>query len=84
MEVTRPCERHSSEYFVALVKQTDSNDFSIPGADGIEGNAIILHPWCNANHGVHDSEDRGASSGCYNVSEDNIVVQKSRLLNLIN
>ena len=84
MEVTRHCERHSSEYFDALVKQTDSNDFSIPGADGIEGNAIILRPRRNANHGVHDSDDRGPSSGRYNVSEDNIVVEKSRLLNLIN
>ena len=84
MEVKRPCERHSSEYFDALVKWTDSNDFKIPGTDGIEGSAIILRPRRNANDGVHDSEDRGPSSGCYNVLEDNIVVEKSRLLNLNN
>ena len=134
MEVTRPCERYSNEYFVALVKQTDSNDFIvyqepmalramplyyIHGAhiitwkwQGLVKDTVVntLMLWSNKRilmtlvyqepmalragplyyiHGAmltmeYMTQKIGASSRCYNVSEDNIVVEKSRLLNLIN
>ena len=82
--VKRPCERHTDTYFDTLVKETDSNEFSIPGADGSEGSAILLRPRHTGTHGADDSTERGHSSGRYNVSADNIVVEKSRLLDLIN
>ena len=82
--VERPCERHSDTYFDSLVKETDSNEFSVPGADGREGSAILLRPRRTGSHGVDVSTERGHPSGRYNVSVDNIVVEKSRLLELIN
>lgn len=82
--VKRPCERHSDTYFDTLVKETDSNQFSIPGADGREGSAILLRPRRTGTQGADDSTERGHPSGRYNVSVDNIIVEKSRLLDLIN
>ena len=81
-DIQRPCVRHSEDYFNAFAIKTVSNEFSVPGADGSDGNAIVLRPRRNRQE---PCDEREPSSGCYNIFEEgNILVEKSRILELIN
>ena len=86
-KVERPCKRYDREYFDLFAKDTCANDISIPGADGIEGSAIVLRPRQPVYGGEGQSDndcDKGQQSGRYNIKEGNILLEKSRLLTLIN
>ena len=85
--VERPCKRYDREYFDLFAKDTCANDNSIPGADGIEGSAIVLRPRqpMYGCEGQSDNDcDKGQQSGRYNIKEGNILLEKSRLLTFIN
>ena len=86
-KVERPCKRYDREYFGLFAKDTCANDISIPGADGLEGSAIVLRPRQPVYGGEGQSDndcDKGQQSGRYNIKEGNILLEKSRLLTLIN
>ena len=82
-DVNRPCHRHEKEYFDVLTKETYSNQFSVPGADGMEGSAMVLRPkapptFDNASSSSTDPRGR------YNVNVGNILVEKSSIMELFN
>ena len=84
VDVQRPCKRHDKDYLDVLTKQTDSNEFSMPAADGSEGSAYCLRPKKCPTTEDNVREETSHPSGRYNVMGDNILVDKSLLLKLIN
>ena len=86
-KVQRPCKTHDKKYFDLFAKDTPANDISIPGADGLEGSAIVLRPRQPVNDdasGNKNGSDKGQPSGRYNIKEGNVLLEKSRLFALIN
>ena len=86
---TKYIKRHDQDYFDDLVIQSPANPLSIPDADGRDGNAMILRPKKSSNHSTQDYNDITeknctSSSGQYNIEEGSILVEKSKLLELIN
>ena len=83
LPLKRPCKRYDEDEFELLVKKTPANDLGIPGADGQDGSAILLRPrrkkFEEKPEEVTQSKDR-----YYNIQEGNIVVEKLRLMKLIN
>ena len=79
----RPTVRHSVEYFSDLIKETHSNELSVPGPDGKEGRAMLLRPVKGQSHD-DDSVPETDNTGEYEVTSDNILVHKENLMTLIN
>ena len=86
--VSRPIKRHHQDYFEDLVIETPANSLSIPDADGEDGSAMLLRaikPPDQAHHLDDITEKDNASPlGQYNMKEGNLIVEKSRLMDLIN
>lgn len=78
----RPCKRYSQDYFDVFIKETPTNKLGIPGADGKDGNAIVLRPRPNDQEATEPGQS--SKSRYYNMKEGNILVEKSRLSKLIN
>ena len=86
--ISRPIQRHHADYFKDLVINTPANELSIPGADGIDGSAIVLRPkplpTSNPDEIVPETEGPSLPLGEYNIGKGNILVEKSMLLDLFN
>ena len=83
--VQRPCHRYDSDYFDVFTKGSCGNTFSIPGADGRDGNAMVLRPKkVSLNEQPCAAGQERPSSGRYNILEGNILVEKCMLFRLIN
>lgn len=80
-DVIRPCKRYTDTEFKELIKPSISNPLSIPGADGIEGSARLLRP---IKTPPPQAKARALPNRTYNMDNGNILVEKSRLLSLIN
>ena len=78
--VNRPCKRYTDEELKSIVKPFLSNSLAIPGADGQQGNAIILRPIKTHK----DPEPVQSTSRSYDMDTGNMLVEKSRMLSLIN
>lgn len=79
----RPTVRHTREYLNDLVKETNRNTLSAPGPDGKEGNAVILRPKDDISDDAEIDPPLG-NTGKYEVTSDNILVEKESLMNVIN
>ena len=83
----RPIQRHHQEYFNDFVMKTASNEFSIPGADGADGSAMILRPKPQPEEQLNDTtpqEETSSSLGEYNIEKGSILAEKSMLVDLFN
>lgn len=82
-EVNRPIKRHTKEQLKRIAKKTDANEYSIPGADGIDGSAMIMRhqPSTSPDSDFTENPDK---RGRYNVEEGNILIEKSRFFELLN
>ena len=81
-QVNRPCHRYNQEYFNVLTKKTDANELSIPGADGVDGSALILRP--NTSESSNTQDENNSNSGRYDIEKGNILIEKSRFFKLLN
>ena len=81
--VKRPCKRHNEEYFSLFVKKSATNQLGIPGPDGLDGTAIVLRPARNVK-AENETMSEKSPKGQYNMKEGNLVVEKSRMLQLFN
>ena len=77
----RPTKRYTEEELKKLVKPEKWNPFSIPGADGQEGNARILRP---QKIPPNAPKPKKSKHHTFNIEEGNIIVEKSRMLELFN
>ena len=78
----RPTVRHTKEVFKDFVKETSDGIFSIPASDGSEGNAVILRPAEEDSPLDTDPTPPPHPLGIYEVDDDNIIVQKKKLMEL--
>jgi hypothetical protein len=72
----RPTKRFPSPQFDKIVKKGKGGTFSIPAADGSQGSAIVLRPLKEQAPQSH--------TGRPEHSEDNILVEKAKLMDAIN
>ena len=84
VELKRPCRRYDEDYFGIFINESQSNELGIPGADGKDGNAIVLRPRKNNTDDAEIESTQSPKNRYYNMEEGNVVVEKSRLLKLIN
>ena len=79
----RPTVRHDGDYLKVLTKKTNKNQLSVPGPDGKEGRALILRPKKNDTVAA-ENDPVMDHTGEYEVTSDNILVHKNKLMTLIN
>lgn len=85
VQVSRPIVRHHADHLDNVVIRTHANELSTPGADGISGNAMILRPIQTTQDNPAETEAKQISyTGEYNMTEGNILVEKSIFLELFN
>ena len=80
-------KRHYQSFFNDIVKKTPSNEIGTPGADGVDGSAMILRPKPDDPIPADDTdnhEKRPTGTGEYNLEAGNIVIEKSRYEKLLN
>ena len=66
-DVNRPCQRHEKDYLDLLTNETYANEFSIPGADGRDGSAMILRAKTTDKPADTTPEVNHDNSGHYNI-----------------
>ena len=80
--------RYHSSYLADLAVKTPANEFSTPGADGVDGEAMILRPVPESTEEASLQDDsintRKTGTGEHNIVEGNMLIEKSRLLAGIN
>lgn len=79
--LNRPCRRYDEDYFNILTIPTDNNELGMPDASGEDGSAIGLRPLPSEEE---PQEPKQPESRIYNVPEGNILIEKSRFMELIN
>ena len=82
---TKKIVRYEKNFFRDLAVKTHANELSIPGADGVDGDAMLLRPL----HGEEDEliepkNKRKTGTGEYNTTTGNLIVEKSKLMDGIN
>ena len=74
--------RYHSSYLADLAIRTPANEFSTPGADGTDGDAMILRPVSDAREEPSQCDvsenSRKTGTGEHNMSEGNMLLEKSR------
>ena len=76
--------RYHRSYLSDIAVKTPANELSTPGADGMDGEAMILRPIRESPEeqpvqGKPETK-RKTGTGEYNMSEGNLLVEKSRLM----
>ena len=79
--MNRPTKRYTKEGLRKLVKPKPWDPFSIPGADFTEGSARILRP---IKEIPKAPEPRKPRNHTFNIDTGNLIVEKSRLVDLFN
>ena len=85
--IVRPIQRHHEEYFNDFVINSPSNELSIPGADGVDGSAMVLRCIRQPNQlgdNAPPGTESASTSGQYNIEDGSILADKTMLLDLIN
>ena len=80
-DIVRPCKRYKDSELKELIKPSIANPLCIPGADGKEGNAILLR---SIKTPPSPPKARASPSKVYNMDSGNIIVEKALLLSLFN
>lgn len=81
--IVRPCRRYTQKDFKKYVKRGRKGNFSVPGADGGEGSAIVIRPKKEVPQTTTSpTKKRGTST--FELEEGNIIVEKARLMEAIN
>ena len=78
----RPAVRYNEDYFDVLTKKTNNNEYSTPGPNGEEGRAIVMRPIKQEK--VEETPERKPNTGEYEIDNDNMIVHKLSLMNMIN
>ena len=79
--------RYDKQFFADLVVETPANELSTPGADGNNGDAMLLRPLSTGEEDNSEDEPvniRKTGTGEYNADTGNLILEKSRLMNAIN
>ena len=82
--VSRLLVRHHVDYLADIAVKTYSNELSTPGADGKDGNALILRPIKEVQSPTEKDTNNISYTGEYTITEGNIIVEKSSFLKLFN
>ena len=83
----RPIVRYKRQFYDDLVVETAANQLSTPGADGKDGDAMILRPLDTEEEDASENEPvniRKTGTGEYNAEAGNLILEKSRLMKGIN
>ena len=82
-----PIKRYKKSFLSDVAFKSPSNDLSTPGANGVDGNAMILRPIPDDEDKdilVGPCNDRASGTGEHNMDTGYMLLEKSRLLGGIN
>ena len=77
----RPTKRYTDEELKKLVRPTKWNPFSIPGADGKDGNARILRA---KKSPTKAPQPKKPTNHTFNIDIGNLILEKSRMVKFFN
>ena len=81
-----PIKRYKKSFLSDVAFKSASNELSTPGANGVDGNAMILRPVPDDGDDVlvDPCNDRASGTGEHNMDSGYMLIEKSRLLGGLN